>query len=93
MDISNTDIHNDNTEDTENSNGIPVSIDEPIYDISDFEGRYDYYIKFLMDIGFLDREKLKNIITNNCKTKEEQKICNAFFNENINKIKCSMKMT
>ena len=80
------DVNNDSIEDKEkeeNSNGIPVAEDEPIYAISDFEGRYDYYIRFLMDIGFLDKEKLKNIITNNCNNEEEEKkICEAFFNGN-----------
>ncbi|MBQ7552411.1 MAG: metallophosphoesterase [Rickettsiales bacterium] len=79
------DVNNDSIEDKEkeeNLNGIPVSKDEPIYAISDFEGRYDYYIRFLMDIGFLDKEKLKNIVMKNCNTEEEQEICNAFFDGN-----------
>ena len=73
MDIIDTNILN-------KERGIPVSADEPIYAISDFEGRYDYYIRFLMDIGLLDKEKLRAIVENNCKTKEEAEICNAFFN-------------
>ena len=36
----------ENQEKEENLNGIPVSDDEPIYAMSDFEGRYDYYIRF-----------------------------------------------
>ena len=81
MDVNNDSIEDKETE--ENLNGIPVAEDEPIYAISDFEGRYDYYIRFLMDIGFLDKEKLKNIITNNCNNEEEEKkICEAFFNGN-----------
>ena len=87
MDAINKHTHNDNIEDKEkeeNLNGIPVSEDEPIYAISDFEGRYDYYIRFLIDIGFLDKEKLKKIIIENCKTQKDKEICNAFFNENIN---------
>ena len=42
--------------------------DEPIYAISDFEGRYDYYIRFLIDIGFFDKDALCNAV----KTQIEQ---------------------
>ena len=35
-----------------------------------------------MDIGFLDKEKLKNIIEANCEIEEDKKICNAFFDDN-----------
>ena len=31
--------------------------DEPIYAISDFEGRFDYYIRFFTDIDLLDKKK------------------------------------
>ena len=44
-------------------NGIKPEIEdadnEPIYAISDFEGRFDYYIRFFTDIGLLDEGKLK----------------------------------
>lgn len=43
--------------------------DEPIYAISDFEGRYDYYIRFLIDIGFFNKEKLKEIVRKNIEEK------------------------
>ena len=38
-----------------------------------------------MDIGFLDKEKLKNIIMEKCKTKKDKEICNAFFDGNPEK--------
>ena len=36
--------------------------EEPIYAVSDFEGRYDYYIRFFTDIGFFDKDALCNAV-------------------------------
>ena len=50
--------------------------DEPIYAVSDFEGKFDYYIRFFTDIGFFDKKKLINLVKTNIEnttTTEEQK--------------------
>ena len=47
--------------------------DEPIYAISDFEGRYDYYIRFFTDIGFLDKKKLYDAVEGKIKLSKKQK--------------------
>ena len=86
------DVNNDSIEDKEkeeNLNGIPVSKDEPIYAISDFEGRFDYYIRFFTDIGFLDKNALLHVIKDNInksdnteKEKDEElKMLKMFFDK------------
>ena len=46
--------------------------DEPIYAVSDFEGRFDYYIRFFTDIGFLDKQKLYDTVEREIKNSDKQ---------------------